>query len=228
MPMCATRRRRTPGHWARGGGPIGLNIPLNLRFIRIFDGVDLDHPLESAKGRPVFERHGVAVRRASPRSLVLDRLQGGRVLLPGRHDRQDEHQHQVHEDERTGREDCQEGEDPAHRGDVEIGICRQTRADTGDLLAFPDAVKATSDASSPAAECGRSRPRRVGWRAAIALRGPLFLERRAARAAGAALRFGGRHAADGDQDPEQVGSSGDRPAGRSVGPRATRSKRARG
>jgi deazaflavin-dependent oxidoreductase (nitroreductase family) len=38
-------------------GPVARGIPLGVRFIRIVDGVDLDHPLEAAEGRPVFELH---------------------------------------------------------------------------------------------------------------------------------------------------------------------------
>jgi deazaflavin-dependent oxidoreductase (nitroreductase family) len=38
-------------------GPVARTIPFGVRFIRIVDGVDLDHPLEAAEGRPVFELH---------------------------------------------------------------------------------------------------------------------------------------------------------------------------
>jgi deazaflavin-dependent oxidoreductase (nitroreductase family) len=38
-------------------GPVARGIPLGVQFIRIVDGVDLDHPLEAAEGRPVFELH---------------------------------------------------------------------------------------------------------------------------------------------------------------------------
>jgi deazaflavin-dependent oxidoreductase (nitroreductase family) len=38
-------------------GPVARGIPLGVRFIRIVDGVDLDHPLEAAEGRVVFELH---------------------------------------------------------------------------------------------------------------------------------------------------------------------------
>jgi deazaflavin-dependent oxidoreductase (nitroreductase family) len=38
-------------------GPVARGIPFGVRFIRIVDGVDLDHPLEAAEGRPVFELH---------------------------------------------------------------------------------------------------------------------------------------------------------------------------
>lgn len=38
-------------------GPVARGIPFGARFIRIVDGVDLDHPLDAAEGRPVFELH---------------------------------------------------------------------------------------------------------------------------------------------------------------------------
>ncbi len=38
-------------------GPVARGIPLGLWFFRIVDGVDLDHPLEAAEGRRVFELH---------------------------------------------------------------------------------------------------------------------------------------------------------------------------
>lgn len=38
-------------------GPVARGIPFGVRFIRIVDGVDLDHQLEAAEGRPVFELH---------------------------------------------------------------------------------------------------------------------------------------------------------------------------
>jgi deazaflavin-dependent oxidoreductase (nitroreductase family) len=37
--------------------PLARSIPFGVWFIRIVDGVDLDHPLEAAEGRPVFELH---------------------------------------------------------------------------------------------------------------------------------------------------------------------------
>ncbi len=37
--------------------PVARGIPFGVRFIRIIDGVDLNHPLEAAEGRPVFELH---------------------------------------------------------------------------------------------------------------------------------------------------------------------------
>jgi deazaflavin-dependent oxidoreductase (nitroreductase family) len=36
-------------------GPVARGIPLGVRFIRIVDGVDLDHPVDAADGRIVFE-----------------------------------------------------------------------------------------------------------------------------------------------------------------------------
>ena len=36
-------------------GPLARGIPLGVWFIRIVDGVDLDHPVEAAEGRRVFE-----------------------------------------------------------------------------------------------------------------------------------------------------------------------------
>jgi deazaflavin-dependent oxidoreductase (nitroreductase family) len=38
-------------------GPLARGIPFGVRFIRIVDGVDLNDPVESAEGRPVFELH---------------------------------------------------------------------------------------------------------------------------------------------------------------------------
>jgi deazaflavin-dependent oxidoreductase (nitroreductase family) len=38
-------------------GPLARGIPFGVWFIRIADQVDLDHPLEAADGRPVFELH---------------------------------------------------------------------------------------------------------------------------------------------------------------------------
>jgi deazaflavin-dependent oxidoreductase (nitroreductase family) len=38
-------------------GPHARGIPLGVWFVRIADGVDLDHPLEAAEGRVVFELH---------------------------------------------------------------------------------------------------------------------------------------------------------------------------
>ena len=36
-------------------GPLARRIPFGVRFIRVLDGVDLDHPVEAAEGRVVFE-----------------------------------------------------------------------------------------------------------------------------------------------------------------------------
>jgi deazaflavin-dependent oxidoreductase (nitroreductase family) len=38
-------------------GPVARGIPFGVWFIRVADGVDLDHPLEAAEGRRVFELH---------------------------------------------------------------------------------------------------------------------------------------------------------------------------
>ncbi len=38
-------------------GPLAQSIPGGVWFIRIVDGVDLDHPVEAAEGRVVFELH---------------------------------------------------------------------------------------------------------------------------------------------------------------------------
>ncbi len=38
-------------------GPVARGMPFGVQFIRIADGVDLDHPVEAAEGRRVFELH---------------------------------------------------------------------------------------------------------------------------------------------------------------------------
>ena len=38
-------------------GPVARSMPLGTWFIRAVDGVDLDHPVEEAEGRRVFELH---------------------------------------------------------------------------------------------------------------------------------------------------------------------------
>lgn len=38
-------------------GPLARGIPFGYWFVRIADGVDLNHPVEAAEGRPVFELH---------------------------------------------------------------------------------------------------------------------------------------------------------------------------
>ena len=40
-------------------GPLVRSIPFGVSFIRIVDGVDVNHPLEAAEGRVVFELHPV-------------------------------------------------------------------------------------------------------------------------------------------------------------------------
>src|SRR3954471_859573 len=44
--------------------PVARRIPLGYWFIRIVDGTDLNHPVEAARGRPVFE---LTVRDAQAR-----------------------------------------------------------------------------------------------------------------------------------------------------------------
>ena len=38
-------------------GPVARSMPFGTWFIRTVDGVDLDHPVEEAEGRRVFELH---------------------------------------------------------------------------------------------------------------------------------------------------------------------------
>ncbi len=38
-------------------GPLARSIPGGVSFVRIVDGVDLNHPVEAAEGRVVFELH---------------------------------------------------------------------------------------------------------------------------------------------------------------------------
>jgi hypothetical protein len=40
-------------------GPHARGVPLGVWFIRVVDGVDLDHPVEAAEGRRVFELHPI-------------------------------------------------------------------------------------------------------------------------------------------------------------------------
>jgi deazaflavin-dependent oxidoreductase (nitroreductase family) len=40
-------------------GPLARGIPFGVWFIRTVDGVDVNHPVEAAKGRVVFELHAV-------------------------------------------------------------------------------------------------------------------------------------------------------------------------
>ena len=39
--------------------PVARGMTFGLQFIRVVDGVDLDHPSDAADGRPVFELHPV-------------------------------------------------------------------------------------------------------------------------------------------------------------------------
>jgi deazaflavin-dependent oxidoreductase (nitroreductase family) len=41
-------------------GPLARSIPFGVSFIRIVDGVDVNHPVEAAEGRRVFELHPLA------------------------------------------------------------------------------------------------------------------------------------------------------------------------
>jgi deazaflavin-dependent oxidoreductase (nitroreductase family) len=41
-------------------GPLARGIPFGVSFIRLVDGVDLNHPVEAAEGRRVFELHSLA------------------------------------------------------------------------------------------------------------------------------------------------------------------------
>jgi deazaflavin-dependent oxidoreductase (nitroreductase family) len=43
-------------------GPKARGIPLGVWFVRIVDGVDLDHPVQAAEGRRVFELHPIGGR----------------------------------------------------------------------------------------------------------------------------------------------------------------------
>ena len=38
-------------------GPVAKSTPFGVRFIRLLNGVDVDHPVEAAEGHPVFELH---------------------------------------------------------------------------------------------------------------------------------------------------------------------------
>jgi deazaflavin-dependent oxidoreductase (nitroreductase family) len=38
-------------------GPVARSIPFGVAFVRIVDGVDVNHPVEAAEGRRVFELH---------------------------------------------------------------------------------------------------------------------------------------------------------------------------
>jgi deazaflavin-dependent oxidoreductase (nitroreductase family) len=47
-------------------GPLARGVPFGVRFIRMVDKFDLDHPVEEAQGRVVFELHRVGT--ATPTS----------------------------------------------------------------------------------------------------------------------------------------------------------------
>ena len=57
--ICATELDPTErvGFFRDVLGPVARGIPFGVSFIRIVDGVDLNHPLVAAEGRPVFELH---------------------------------------------------------------------------------------------------------------------------------------------------------------------------
>ncbi len=38
-------------------GPVARSIPFGVRFVRMLDGVDVNHPEKAAEGRVVFELH---------------------------------------------------------------------------------------------------------------------------------------------------------------------------
>lgn len=52
-------------------GPFARGIPLGVGLVRIFDGVDLNHPYEVAEDRRVFELHPVRDERDIPRTGSL-------------------------------------------------------------------------------------------------------------------------------------------------------------
>ena len=39
-------------------GPVARSMPFGVRFIKLLDGVDVEHPIEAAEGHPVFELRG--------------------------------------------------------------------------------------------------------------------------------------------------------------------------
>lgn len=39
--------------------PLARRIPLGVLFVRIVDGVDLNHPVEAAEGRVAFQLHPI-------------------------------------------------------------------------------------------------------------------------------------------------------------------------
>jgi deazaflavin-dependent oxidoreductase (nitroreductase family) len=46
-------------------GPLARSIPLGVWFARIADQVDLNHPVEAAEGRVVFELHELSMKSAA-------------------------------------------------------------------------------------------------------------------------------------------------------------------
>jgi putative drug exporter of the RND superfamily len=61
-------------------GPVALSAPFGagVWFIRIVDGVDLDHPSEAATGRPVFELHSLRAAQHPYTDRLSARLTGQR------------------------------------------------------------------------------------------------------------------------------------------------------
>ncbi len=67
-------------------GPFARTIPFGAPFIRIVDGVNLDHPVEAAEGRRVFELHPIRIVRPSTRQTgrlarIYRHLRPGGVLV---------------------------------------------------------------------------------------------------------------------------------------------------
>ena len=52
-------------------GPLARGLPFGIWFVRIVDGVDLDHPIEAAEGRRVFELRPLHAGQV-PRIVALD------------------------------------------------------------------------------------------------------------------------------------------------------------
>jgi deazaflavin-dependent oxidoreductase (nitroreductase family) len=54
-------------------GPLARSIRFGIWFIRIVDGVDLDHPLDVAEGRRVFELRPLQVGEVSSEAALAER-----------------------------------------------------------------------------------------------------------------------------------------------------------